>query len=50
MPKINGAFFHLRAFIVALGGRGIIVPFYSVQVCSISKMVYSDYDVETKSV
>ena len=33
----NGAFSHLRAFIIALGGgRGLIVPFYSVQDCSSS--------------
>jgi len=29
----NGTFLLLRAFIIALGGWGIIVPFYSVQDC-----------------
>ena len=29
----NGAFLLLRAFIIALGGWGLIVPFYSVQDC-----------------
>ena len=31
----NGAFLLLRAFIIALGGRGLIVPIYSVQDCSL---------------
>ena len=36
----NGAFLLLRAFIIALGGEGLIVPFYSVQAELIEVSLY----------
>ena len=36
----NGACLLLRAFIIAFGGRGIIVPFYSVQDCTRSEQSF----------
>ena len=50
----NGAFLLLRAFIIALvGGRGLIVPFYSVQDCSPSPTpricsLYHDRHIDVK--
>ena len=38
MPKWRVLLF--RAFIIALGGRGLIVPFYSIQDCRLRVTVF----------